>query len=1206
MFNTSQEYKNEIKQPSRMFECKVTIGERVFTKDDIVDIKLTGNMQPNETFSIGTVTSQQLEVTLLNRADIIYSQNHINVEIGLEIGSKIEYLPMGIYNIDDIEKTDHTIKFTAYDNMLKFETPYFSKLGDKASLQQIVNELSSITGVKFTGGSLPAYNLKKLEGFTCREVLGYVASLCGGNAVIKRDGSFTIITPREIDYTIEADNCVNYKREDVVYKIGQVSCQVGENIISKGSLSTDSMELEFENPWVDEKILNDIYNKLKGFSYLGYTMKTQGDISLDIGDIVTFIDNNDIERKVPIFSQSFTWNGGLTSELAAKGETKNKNSFSSSGSTNNKVDRVVTELLLVNEALINKANIQDLQAVNAKIENLYAHDLTAINATIENLKVEDAEIRKLIAGSATITDLNAALGKIEVLISKTADIEHLLAGNITAENIQTGTITAGSGIIANGAIGDAQISSLSANKINTGSLDTSLVTIASADGVIQITGNQILVNKDNSNRVIVGEYRKQDGSTEYGLLVRGKDNQTVMIDGEGVHNAGLTSDAVRDNVVANDANIMGYKLNINSVIREVNENGTETIKGTRVQVGDRTLDVELSTQKNTITEQGKELSSQKATIQAMDNAIKLKVDEQTFNQSINGLNTELSKATSEINILKGQIATKVSNTELKQEVSVINESIKVIRNDLSTAKSEFKQNTDSIKASVEDLNSKTNTLEIGLNKKIEVTNTNVSNNTAQLNLLKNEISSKVSKSEIDKTVININNQIKATNEKITTAESSLTQKIDSINLKVTDIETTTTTLNDKIISNSTRIATAEQKLLPGSIINSVSEALGAGDCIRGVATELTKDYFRVRNINNSARIDLSNGNIYTYSYDGRSCIEIIEQKMNFYDWLNGDKKIGGISSSRSNQKGTWSTDVYAELSGEAVCLGLGVSDGTISTRLDVTRKEGIVIRDDVDARGRNFKITKVNRDDSSRVLDICNLQMHANCLNVKPVGGWLRFNLYQGDKVVINNGTGNADNYGVCRARSWETVNRSVQRSNTRNIASYYTSSTEDTISDIGHGVIGENGETIIMFEDDFLTFADTKTAYFITYEVIGKDRKPVYTKEHNINYFIVGGEVGQEFTFRIECKKQGDNCTRYYREFESDTEVISNGLDNIEGIYSERREIDERASLMDYIRDMKGEKEIELIDDIKELREENKAMQMLNLMDAIRNERGA
>ena len=42
---------------------------------------------------------------------------------------------MGIFNIDDIEKTDYTTKFTAYDNMIKFETPYFSILGDKPTLK---------------------------------------------------------------------------------------------------------------------------------------------------------------------------------------------------------------------------------------------------------------------------------------------------------------------------------------------------------------------------------------------------------------------------------------------------------------------------------------------------------------------------------------------------------------------------------------------------------------------------------------------------------------------------------------------------------------------------------------------------------------------------------------------------------------------------------------------------------------------------------------------------------------------------------------------------------------------------------------------------------------------------------------------------------------------------------------------------------------
>ncbi|MFU7514966.1 hypothetical protein [Clostridium sp. HCS.1] len=79
---------------------------------------------------IGATTSQTLDLTLLNKGDIVYGTSTIKVEIGLKIGSIVEYIPIGIYNIDDIEKTDYTIKITAYDNMIKFERNFTTSLGD--------------------------------------------------------------------------------------------------------------------------------------------------------------------------------------------------------------------------------------------------------------------------------------------------------------------------------------------------------------------------------------------------------------------------------------------------------------------------------------------------------------------------------------------------------------------------------------------------------------------------------------------------------------------------------------------------------------------------------------------------------------------------------------------------------------------------------------------------------------------------------------------------------------------------------------------------------------------------------------------------------------------------------------------------------------------------------------------------------------------
>ncbi|XZN19681.1 phage tail spike protein [Clostridium perfringens] len=372
-----------------------------------------------------------------------------------------------------------------------------------------------------------------------------------------------------------------------------------------------------------------------------------------------------------------------------------------------KVAKLKAILAEIENLHVNKADIQNLNAVIAKIGTL-----EATKASIAELNAIHAIIQQLKVGKADIADLNAAVAKVGILENKTAVLENALAGNLTADNFKTNAITAGSAVIAEGAIGSSQISSLSVNKLEAGDITTSKHKIVSADGTIEIVGNQILINRNNVNRVILGEYRKSDGTTEYGLLVRAKDGQTIMLDGNGVHNAGITDGAIDNSKVADNANISGNKLDINSVIREVNTSGTETIKGTKVVVGDRTLDVELSIQKNTITEHSKELSSQKASLTALDNAIKLKVDSQTFTQSTTTINNNINRA--------------------KEEA---------INSANSHANSKANEALNNAKAFV--------------NSEITNVNTHLNKNTSEINILKGQIESKVSQSDIDKSIQNI-------------------------------------------------------------------------------------------------------------------------------------------------------------------------------------------------------------------------------------------------------------------------------------------------------------------------------------------------------------------------------------------------------------------------------------------------------------------
>lgn len=728
MHQTSSEYKNEIKQPSRAFECRVTIGKNVYTNKDIVDIILD-YPQAQDGFCIGNTISQSLDLTLFNTGEEIYSTNQIKVEIGLRISETIEYILLGYYNVDEVSKNDYTIKFTAFDNMMKFETPYFSNLGDRPILQQVINELASITGVSFTG-NVPDYTVTKLEGYTCREVLSYVASLCGGNALITRDGRFTIKKLQNVDYSITTDNHFGITTEEVAYKVGKITCVIdSEKELSKGGLGTDSMELGFENPWMTESILNTLYQQLNGFSYLGFQTKWQGDLSLEPYDSILIQDRKGTSHRVPILSQKFTYVGGLTSELGAKGESKNKNSFSSSGSNSNKVNRLVTEQAIIKEALINKANIQDLEAVSirtqrlevttAKIETAiidvaYVSDLNVIRANISELKAMDATISQAVINKADISELNAAVANINILNADLGVIKNLVNGNLSSENIQTGGITSDKLTIANGFIKDAMIDSLNANKIKVGQINTALVQVASSSGNLIINDNTIQIRDANRVRVQIGK----DASNDYSMSVWDSSGK-LMFDARG-----LKADAIKDSIIRNDmistnANIDGSKLNISSVVSEINE-GSTTLKASKVQFDGiaQTLEVAFNllktqadgtksqTESNTTAinvAQGKiNTLIQDTTITKDGQTVKLKDEYSKLEQTVGSLSSTIGKQQTTLDDHTGKM------TAFNSEMVSLKQNLNGLSASVSTAETTIQSHTQQLaqKADLETVNEK--------------------------------------------------------------------------------------------------------------------------------------------------------------------------------------------------------------------------------------------------------------------------------------------------------------------------------------------------------------------------------------------------------------------------------------------------------------------------------------------------------------------
>ena len=444
---------------------------------------------------------------------------------------------------------------------------------------------------------------------------------------------------------------------------------------------------------------SDEYNFLEFFLGDTITILSKKDNFKDKQRIVKYIQY----PKEPYKNTCELGNTTLTfEELQQENEYKNQvlNNITTDNNTldGSKVDEISTNQ--IRDFDVEVGRVVNLEVVNAKIDNLVATDvnitgqLNAVKADIGTLNTNVANIDELVvkhtatinelnSNKANINDLNATNAIIYILESKVANIDHILAGNITADNIQAGTITAGSGIIADGAIGNAQISSVAVGKIEAGILDTSKVNLAGPNSNLKITGNRLQVfdgiGSNQFERVSLGDVNG-DGSI-YGFRVRGADGQTILIDENGVKKEGITDGSITNEKISNNANIDGSKLDINSVVRNINKDGTEVIKGTKINVSGTNLETKLSTITQKQTEDSERITQAYSKITANENKINLKVDNQTYQTDKNNINTALNKNTSEISLLKDKIALKVEQTDITNAVnSIVVGSQNIIRN----------------------------------------------------------------------------------------------------------------------------------------------------------------------------------------------------------------------------------------------------------------------------------------------------------------------------------------------------------------------------------------------------------------------------------------------------------------------------------------------------------------------------------------------
>lgn len=284
-------------------------------------------------------------ITTFNKLDKIYP------EIGFLVDGTYEWVKMGEYFINDIEidRNRNTTTLDLMDGMFKLNQPYESILTYPASIQKVVAEIASRTGIKLEDAYFDATDLtgqvyyidKKPDGkkLTYRDVLGLATQILGRSCFFNRDGNLEIRGLIDSGTTITADSYFMHglTKSEIEYQIAGITCKKDKETLTVGMRTGRSLELD--NLFMSQSMLDNLYHSIKDIRYYPFNLNYQGHLLLDVGQWVTIKTNKGETFKSPILSQSFTFKGGLRGRISADSKAGNDAQYSYAGTITKKIEQ---------------------------------------------------------------------------------------------------------------------------------------------------------------------------------------------------------------------------------------------------------------------------------------------------------------------------------------------------------------------------------------------------------------------------------------------------------------------------------------------------------------------------------------------------------------------------------------------------------------------------------------------------------------------------------------------------------------------------------------------------------------------------------------------------------------------------------------------------------------------------------------------------
>lgn len=346
---TANEYKNIIYNQETNNKIKILFNNVELEDADeyCESFEVVSRVIPNgsKIFMLENLVSQEATL-ILHNIDTSIIQDQVSISIGTLVSENTyEYVPIGIYNLQEIPTTDNgktTIKLR--DNSVKLDFNYNAKPlidehGGTATKLQILQDICSQANItcnvsSFIGSSdlIGIYD----NTITGRQYVAYLAGSAGAIPIITRSGALDFkylnnlsIIQIPIEIVEQYSNAENFKISRVVYEDATRKYESGNE-------TYDTLFLDSANPYISsQEQVASIYNIVNNFEINSFTTgRILGNPAIDSYDLIQITDYDGTIFKT-FANNTLRYNGKMINTFASEisFERKKENVSLKSGAT---------------------------------------------------------------------------------------------------------------------------------------------------------------------------------------------------------------------------------------------------------------------------------------------------------------------------------------------------------------------------------------------------------------------------------------------------------------------------------------------------------------------------------------------------------------------------------------------------------------------------------------------------------------------------------------------------------------------------------------------------------------------------------------------------------------------------------------------------------------------------------------------------------